>query len=294
MTNYTYYQTPFAPKAALLIVHGMAEHQGRYAKFAAFLAEQGIAVMTFDHLGHGKPAQARQSLGFMGNPKPADRMIAHVMAHVDRLAAASPDVPLFILGHSMGSFLTRCLLGRYGQRFAGAILVGTSSANPLAGKFLPIAQLANRLRPRATNVAFEKILNLVNNLPFRHEPDLQGVNWLNSDAASVRQYLADPLCGFAFTNNGYYALLQLMHEGTSPNWSMQVPKTLPMLFVSGQDDPIGQMGKGLPKITKALNAHGFHHVTAQQYPGMRHEILLEPNHQVVYDAILAWLTAQIG
>ena len=291
MKNHIYYQTVAPPRAALLIVHGMAEHQGRYAEFAQVLADQGIAVLTFDHLGHGKPAQASNTLGFMGNPQPAELMIGHVMQHADRLAAAYPDMPQFILGHSMGSFLTRCLLGRFGQCFDGAILVGTSTHNPLASLFLPMTKTANRLAPRSRNRVFEKILNSVNNVPFRHEPNLEGFNWLNSSPERIKEYLADPLCGFPFTNNGYYALMALMEEGTGEHWAKNIAKTLPMLFISGQDDPIGQMGKSIPKIVQNLNEQGFLHIAAKQYPGMRHEVLLEDDRQQVYQDILDWLAS---
>lgn len=290
MKDYTYFQPKSIPIASLLVVHGMAEHQGRYAEFAQFLADHDIAVMTFDHLGHGQQAKDTDTLGFMGNPEPNENMLTHVMNHADRLASEYPDIPQFILGHSMGSFITRCLLGRYGKMFDGAIIMGTSATNPLNTLAVPLTQRLNSLASHRTNPVLDKLLNKLNNFPFRHEQDLQGFNWLNSDANAVKTYLADPLCGFPFTNNGYAALMTLMAEGTGKHWADDIPTTLPLLFVSGKDDPIGQMGKGIPTIVNDLKHRHFTHITVKQYPMMRHEILQELERQQVYDDILTWLT----
>jgi alpha-beta hydrolase superfamily lysophospholipase len=194
----------------------------------------------------------------------------------------------------MGSFIVRCILQRYGERFAGAIIMGTSDFNPLVNLFVPVTKNLNHFATRRTNPVLDKILKQFNNLPFRKEPDLQGFNWLNSDPKQVKTYLDDKLCGFQFTNNGYFALMSLMQAGTNKHWYQQVPRQLPMLFVSGKDDPVGQMGKGIARIVKRLQQNNFTSVSMQQYEAMRHEILLEPNHQQVYDDILAWLTHHIN
>lgn len=292
--NYTFYLPKVTPVATLLIVHGMAEHQGRYQPFAQFLANHDIAVLTFDHLGHGQRAYDNGCLGYMGNPNPAELMIDNVMDHAQLIAEKYPDLPHFILGHSMGSFIVRCILQRYGERFDGAVIMGTSDFNPLANLFVPITKNLNHFTTRRTNPVLDKILNQFNNLPFRKEPDLQGFNWLNSDPKQVKAYLDDKLCGFQFTNNGYFALMSLMQAGTNKHWYQQVPRQLPLLFVSGKDDPVGQMGKGITRIVKRLQKNNFASVSMQQYEAMRHEILLEPNHQQVYDDILAWLTHHIN
>lgn len=294
-SNYHYYlpKNNYLPKntpiATLLIVHGMAEHQGRYSDFAQFLAEHQIAVLTFDHLGHGQQAYDNNCLGYLGNPNPAELMIDNVMDHANLLAQKFPSVPHFILGHSMGSFIVRCIIQRFGEQFDGAIIMGTSDFNPLASAFVPITKNLNRFTSKRTNAALDKALNTFNNLPFRKEPDLKGFNWLNSNPKQVQAYIDDKLCGFQFTNNGYFALMALMQEGTQKDWFKKVPKNLPLLFVSGKDDPIGQMGKGVPRIAKRLAKNQFKAVTVKQYPTMRHEILLEDNHQLVYEDILAWM-----
>lgn len=288
MQNSTLYQSP-TPKATLLIVHGMAEHQGRYREFAEFLAGNGIVVMTFDHLGHGKTALENHSLGYMGNPNPHELMLDNVMTYARQLTDSHSNLPHFILGHSMGSFITRCIIGRFGDEFDGAILMGTSSPNPLNKAFVALTRLMNNAYPHWPNRTFDKILNRINNAPFRKQPNLHGFNWLNSNPEQVKAYIADPLCGFPFTNNGFFSLMSLLDEGTSHNWWQNVPTNLPMLFVSGEDDPIGQMGKSIPRIVNDLQKHGFTDITATQYHKMRHEILLETDKQQVFNDTLYWL-----
>ena len=286
-----------SPIATLLIVHGMAEHQERYAQFAQFLADHAIAVMTFNHLGHGLEAQKNKQLGYMGNPNPAEKLKFNSMKYANELRAQYPDIPHFILGHSMGSFVVRSLLRNHSAEFDGAVLMGTSSPNPINIPLLKITQLLNSLSPKKINAVLDKVLNQVNNQPFAEEakntPELLRLNWLNSNPEHVKKYVEDPLCGFPFTNNGYFGLMRLMYEGTNKNWSQEITVDLPMLFISGEDDPIGQMGKGIPIIVSDLKERGFEDVSEKQYAGMRHEILQEDDHQKVYDDILQWLVKHI-
>lgn len=277
------------PKASLLIVHGMTEHQAMYADFAQFLAAQGIAAMTFDHLGHGQDAFDNQSLGYIGNPEPAELMLSNVKTHANTLADQYPNLPHFILGHSMGSFITRCLINRHPSAFDGAVIMGTAMHTPSTSASLKITQLYNKLAPREQNLKFLKLMGKINSAPFRHEPNLMYMNWLNSNPARVKENMEDPLFGFAFTNNGYYAVMALMQEATSKQWWQRIPKNFPMLFVSGKDDPIGLIGIAVPHIAKELTAHDFSHISYHLYPHMRHQILQEDDKQVVFDDVLKWL-----
>lgn len=288
-TFYTIFTPKIPPKATLLIVHGMTEHQGRYYQFAQFLAENGIIAMTFDHLGHGERGKQTGKLGFMGNPHPAQLLIDDVMQHAEFLANHFPNLPRFILGHSMGSFITRCLLQQHHSDFSGAILMGTSDANPQILPFIPLTRLLNKTLSKQTNIPLALLLNKLINRPFAKDADLQNFNWLNQNPQHIYDYLKDPLCGFAFTNNGFYALLTLMYHGTRKNWALNISKTLPMLFISGEDDPVGQMGKGIPQIVQELHIQDFADIRFHQYPKMRHDILQEDNHLQVYQDILIWL-----
>lgn len=285
------------PTAALLLVHGMVEHAGRYADFAEFLAAQGVVVQTFDQLGHGMRAAQMGDLGYMGLPDPAKRILDYTRAQYDALAYDYADLPKFILGHSMGSFVARALLPSLTEQpnaqLAGAILMGTSDANPLANAFLPITRALNVIAPQQDSAVLDGLLRRVTNLPFWRERDKNHLNWLNTDREQIQRVIDDPLMMFHFSYNGFYALMELMARATPADWAQGVRRDLPMLWVSGQDDNVGQMGKALPRIVKRLREQAFSDVAYKQYAGMRHEILFDPNHAQVYDDIAAWLKQHV-
>lgn len=290
MSRTKIYQPKITPTATLLIIHGMAEHQSRYHDFAQFIADNGVVVMTYDQLGHGKQAAVDGQLGYMGNPDPNELVIDEAMRHAKQLAQQYPQLPHFVLGHSMGSFITRCIIRRDGAAFDGAIVMSTSSPNPLSKPSLALTNVLNKLAPRLKNPILSNMLNHINNLPFIKEKNMQGFNWINSDRQEIQQYIDDPLTGFTFTNNGFYSLMALMAEGTDKNWAEGVPKNLPILFVSGTDDPVGQMSKGVPNIVNDLQQRHHTDISYHLYQGMRHEILHEPAHDTIYKNIINWLT----
>ena len=248
--------------ATLLIVHGMAEHSGRYAEFAQFLADNGIAVATYDQLGHGQTVKSADDLGFFAEEHPVQSLLKDVIIMADSLKARHPNVPHFVMGHSMGSFIVRNVLKHHAQNFTGAILMGTADANVM------------------NKVLNSKLDNRISSSEFA---------WLNEDPAAIEAYEADPLTGFDFTNNGFLTLFTLMDAGLNKNWATTIAKGFPMLLVSGENDPIGDMGKGIRKIASRLEKQNFSDVELQLYPHMRHEPLHEQNKALVYQDILEWI-----
>lgn len=292
-THYLHH-TFFTPKdndvkATLLIVHGMAEHSGRYADFAQFLADNGIAVATYDQLGHGQTIKAADELGFFGHEHPVQSLLKDVIIMANALSARHPKVPHFIMGHSMGSFIVRTVLKHHAQAFAGAILMGTSDANPLAKVVLPINKILAKAAPKKPNTLFADTMNKMLNSKLDNPISSSQFAWLSEDTANIEAYEADPLTGFAFTNSGFLALFTLMQAGLHKGWAKTIVKDFPMLFISGENDPIGNMGRGVRKLVKNLQKQGFNHVDARLYPNMRHEPLHEQNHSLVYRDILKWL-----
>ncbi|WP_407483911.1 alpha/beta fold hydrolase [Elizabethkingia meningoseptica] len=288
------YYTLFRPetgnvKASLLILHGMQEHSGRYTAFARYMAGQGIAVITYDHLGHGKTAKNRNDLGFFQITAPAQQVIDDAENIADYLESLFPDVPHFILGHSMGSFIARCLLQQAGKRFKGAIIVGTGGkvTGAKAGKTL--TALLNKIKPRYRSPFINKFFNKENNKRFRNEPDEQGTNWLSTDTNNRQAFLQDNLCGVNFSINGFYTLLCLNVQATKRHWAKSLPEDFPLLFISGTDDPIGNFGKGIIQTVTDLERDGFKDITMKLYTGMRHEILNETGKQQVYEDICNWI-----
>ncbi|WP_201590338.1 alpha/beta fold hydrolase [Psychrobacter fozii] len=275
--------------ATLLIVHGMAEHSGRYSDFAQFLADHGIAVATYDHLGHGKTVKTEADLGFFGDEHPVQSLLKDVIIMADTLKNRHPDVPHFVLGHSMGSFIIRNVLKHHAGTFAGAILMGTADANPLTKVLLPVNKILAKVASRKQNPVFAKVMNKVLNSKLEDRISSSEFAWLTEDPAAIEIYEADPLTGFDFTNNGFMTLFSLMETGLNKNWATTIAKNFPMLFISGEDDPIGDMGHGIRKIVTRLNKKNFSNVDIQLYPNMRHEPLHEKDHEIVYQDILEWI-----
>lgn len=277
--------------ATLLIVHGMAEHSGRYADFAQFLAEHGIAVATYDQLGHGKTVKSAKDLGFFGHEHPVQSLLKDVIIMADSLKARHPTVPHFVMGHSMGSFIVRNVLKHHARDFTGAILMGTADANPLTKVLLPVNKLLAKAAPKKPNTILANAMNKVLNSKLNNRISSSQFAWLNEDPAAVEAYEADPLNGFTFTNNGFMTLFTLMEAGLNKNWASTIAKDFPMLLISGENDPIGDMGRGIRKIASRLEKQHFSKVSVQLYPHMRHEPLHEKNNNVVYQDILDWLNS---
>ena len=300
-TSHYLHHTFFAPtasateiKATLLVVHGMSEHSGRYADFAQFLADKGIAVATYDQLGHGKTVKSASELGFFGEEHPVQSLLKDVIVMADSLKAKHPEVPHFIMGHSMGSFIVRTVMKHHSQDFAGAILMGSADADPLTKVMLPINKLLAKVAPKRPNTVFAKAMNKIFNSKLDNRISSSDFAWLSENQASIDAYEADPLAGFNFTNNGYMTLFNLMESALNKNWANTIAKDFPMLFVSGKNDPVGNMGKGIDKVVNRLNEQGFTSVEVKLYPHMRHEPLHELEKQLVYQDILEWMNSQLS
>jgi len=287
------HNTLYAPKntakATLLIVHGMTEHSGRYEKFAQYLAEQDIAVLTYDQLGHGRSINNADELGYFSKSYPVQTLLKDVIIMADTLKRQYPDVPHFIMGHSMGSFIVRNVLQVHSSEFAGAIIMGSSDYNPLIKAALPIAKVLNQLKPKRPNPFFATIMSKMFNAQLKDKTSDSDFAWLSLNQAAVAEYENDPLCGFDFTNNGFWTLFSLMDTGLTKNWAETIDPNFPMLFISGENDPVGNMGKGIRKLTKRMKKQGFNHLSQQIYPLMRHEPLHEEDNQQVYQDLYDWI-----
>lgn len=282
---------PNSVKATLLIVHGMSEHSGRYSDFAQFLADHGIAVATYDQLGHGQTVKVPDELGFFGNEHPVQSLLKDVIIMADALKARHDNVPHFIMGHSMGSFIVRTVLKHHANDFSGAILMGTADANPLLKLLLPLNKILAKAAPKKPNTLLAEIMNKVLNSKLDNRISSSEFAWLSEDTANIEAYEADPLAGFIFTNNGFLTLFTLMQAGLHKGWASTINKDFPMLFVSGENDPIGNMGRDIRNIISNLQSQGFSNANSRLYPNMRHEPLHEQHHNVVYRDILHWIRA---
>lgn len=279
------------PMAILQISHGMAEFIQRYHEFAEFLTKNGFLVVGNDHLGHGRSVGHPENYGYFSDGNSKDYVVEDVKQLHDSIKEKYPDLPYFILGHSMGSFIVRNYLQKYGHTVDGAILMGTSGPKPELEFLLPILKILNRIAPHKRNTLIDQ-LAFGKFKTYFSENDSE-FNWLSQNQENVAWYEEHPQTGFTFTNNGFFTLFSLLHAGTKNGWTSTIPKDLPILVISGEDDPVGDMGKGVRRVFRELEEAGFHDSAFCSYPNMRHEILMEDNASLVYSDILDWLSRHL-
>ncbi len=279
-----------SPKAVLQISHGMMEYVARYDAFAQYLCDRGWYVVGNDHLGHGKSVQSASEYGFFNEKYGNVCVLGDMHTLRQRTAKKYPDVPYFMLGHSMGSSLMRQYIQMYGNGLAGVILMGTvadhAKASLVFGKRL--------CRLMAVCRGWHYRSRLVDGLalgPFnkKFRPARTQADWVTSDHEMLERYASDPLCSFRFTVNAYYSMFQGMLTTQKKESVYMIPKTLPILFASGADDPVGDFGKGVRKIYEQYRSAGIQDVTLRLYTGDRHELLNETDRQQVYVDLYEWL-----
>lgn len=292
------YHTFFIPKgnitATLLIVHGMSEHSGRYADFAQFLADNGVLVATYDQLGHGQTVKDKYELGFIDEKHPVQALCKDVVIMADKIkdkarTLTDRPTPHYIMGHSMGSFIVRTVLTHHATSFDGAIIMGTGNSFGLINRFALTALGAmNYINPKRPNARFATLLNHYLLSQIRSPISASPFAWLAENTDSIKTFEADPLCGFAFSNNGFVALQALIKKATSPTWYAHTPTDFRILLISGKDDPVGRMGQDIDELQSELIRAG-QNVRTHLYPNMRHEPLHETDKDRVYGDVLAWL-----
>ena len=277
-------------KAVLQLCHGMVEYIRRYDEFAEFMCSRGYYVVGNDHLGHGKSVQSKSEYGFFNEKYGNACVIGDMHTLRQRTMKKYPDVPYFILGHSMGSLLVRQYIQLYGNGLSGAVLLGVVSdqkkAVLLCGKRLCRLMAAFRGWHFRSRFIDGMVLGSYNK---KFKPARTRVDWMTSDREHLDAYVADPLCSFVFTVNAYYSMFTGMLNMEKKESIYMIPKTLPILFASGTDDPVGNFGKGVRKIYEQYKAAGLQDVTLRLYAGDRHELLNETDRQQVYQDLFDWL-----
>ena len=279
-------------KAILQIAHGMVEYIERYEAFARFMTDNGYMVVGNDHLGHGSSVPPSGTLGFFGHHHGWSVLIDDVAKLTDKMKKRWPNLPYFLLGHSMGSMVARLYLTRYGQKIDGCILSGSPAAHTVT----PIAiQIANSAI-RTYGPLYRSCM--INNLVFgRYNariPNCQSpFDWLTRDRAVVSLYQSDAKCNFIFTASGFRDLLFLEQKCNRMSNIRKTPHNLPVLFLSGDADPVGNYGNGVKKIAAAYRAAGCRNIDVIFYKGGRHEILNEINKEEIYEDVAQWIAKSV-
>ncbi|MGX7202731.1 alpha/beta hydrolase [Enterococcus plantarum] len=273
------------------IIHGMAEYIERYHDFAKYLNDVGFVVVGHDHLGHGESVLHDQPKhGYFGKGEPVTFVLDDIHQVEEWIGENFPNLPHFMLGHSMGSFALRNYLQLYRSEISGAIFMGT-------GKNAAMLSVALSLTKGLNLTAPEKQNKWLDHMAFgsfsKQFPEESRFNWLSRNQENVKEYENDPLTGFTFTNNGFYTLFRLVDGANREGWAQNIDQDLPILVISGEQDPVGDFGKGPRKVAKELDEAGIKDVSLVLFAELRHEILLENEKTEVYKAIGAWLQKRL-
>lgn len=280
------------PKALLVVAHGMAEHSARYESFARYFAEKGYAVYLNDHAGHGKSARIK---GHFADENGWESVVKDIGALMDEAQGEHPGLPVILMGHSMGSFLSRSFISRQGSRLTGCILCGTMGKNPGVAFGKALASLQCQLKgPLSKGTFLDKLAMGGYNKGIANP--VNQFAWLSTVEQVCREYAEDEYCGFVFTAAGYRDLFTGISQISSKKWAQAVPKELPIYLVAGDKDPVGNYGKGPAQVEKMLLEAGCKNVKLHLYAGMRHELLNEACRQTVMEDLLArtelWISGE--
>lgn len=281
------------PRAIIQIVHGIAEHINRYDDFMLFLANNGFAVAGDDHLGHGQSVTSPEELGFFDDENGWDRVVADVGTLREMMHGEFPDVPYIFFGHSMGSFLTRTFIIQNPDKYDAAIISGTGhQAKALVYSGLALGNAVVKLHGARAD---GKTLNDIAFGTYNRKVDfpMTDFDWLSRDYENVKKYIADPMCGFVCKASLYRDMLSGVKFVTDQRNIDKMSKEQPIYFMSGDNDPVGDYGKGVDRAYKAFCKAGLHDVMIRLYPGGRHEMLNETNKDQVYQDILNWLNEKL-
>lgn len=282
------------PVAVLQIAHGISEYILRYEPFAQYLTEQGFAVVGNDHIGHGLSV-AEGAPWFHFGPQGSWNYVVDDLEQLRKLTHSQfPDLPYFLLGHSMGSFLARTYLIRYPGTVNGAVIMGTGHLSPTVTATAMAAICGECHRNgenRPSELATRASFGIYNR---RFAPNRTAMDWLSANPDNVDAYLADPLCQGNATAGLFREMLSGIRFVCDSANIRKMNHHTPVLFVSGDMDMVGDCGKGVKRAVDAFRKAGMEDVTVKLYPGLRHEILKEAEHEQIQRDIYGWLTEKAG
>ena len=294
-TDVTYfiYKPLNPPKAILQISHGMCEYVERYNHFIDFLTSQDILVCGNDHIGHKNSVNSKEDLGYFA-PKDGWTFLPKDLAKLTHIMKEEyKDLPIFLFGHSMGSFIARAYIAKYGNLINGAIICGTAGSNPILGLGSFLISIVKAFKGERYRSKF------LDNIMFgsynkKYENVRTTKDWLTKDEAIVDKYLNDEYCTFIFTTSAFKDLSLLLGYVSSDSWYNAIPKNLPLYLISGSMDPVGNWSKGVIEVKNRLEAQKLSDFSYKLYPDYRHEILNEVGKEEAYDDILNFIDTHIS
>ena len=276
---------PENPRFCLQITHGMAEHKRRYIPFMEYIASLGGACIISDMRGHGETSNPADYGYFGENGVEATLSDLHQIGLV--LRQKYPGLPMILFGHSMGSLVARSYAAGHDHHLAALILSGEASNNPAVGAGLFLTRLMALFRgDRYRSPLIESMSTGAYDKAF---PEGEKFQWLSVNEENRQKYIEDPGCGFPFTLNGYDTLFSFMKRTYSPKFYHVWRKDMPILFLSGEEDPVMEDKKAFEDAVRFMRDMGYRNVRSKLYPGMRHEILMESERETVYADVVAFI-----
>ena len=296
VSNVTYYilvPEEVEIRGIVQISHGMCEYFSRYTTFAKYLCSLGFIVCGNDHIGHGASVSRPSELGFFAARDGWKYLVDDVKQLTDLMQRRYPQLPYFLLGHSMGSLVARLYLTDYGEKLAGCILTGTVGPNAAAISAAHLADSIARTRGMTYRSGF--LSDLVFKGYNRKIKDPHSVfDWLSRDESVVSLYQSDEKCNFVFTATGFRDLFTLIAKANASHTFRHTPRRLPLLFLAGDKDPVGKYGEGVRRVVNLYRGAGVKNIEVIFYKDARHEVLNELGRLDAFADISRWLEAQLS
>ena len=274
------------PEGIIQVSHGMCEYFGRYLHFADFMADNGFIVCGNDHLGHGDSVATDDELGYFSHENGWQNVVSDLYTLTGIVKEKYPDIPYFLFGHSMGSFMARAYSISHADCLNGTVFCGTSGGMIAIDKIIAVIQKIKKIK--GERFRSDKVYKLAFDGYNKKIPDSASKNdWISRDKDIVDRYNNDPECTFNFTLNGYENLMDVLKYVSDDVWFSEYNKELPTLLIAGDADPVGDYGKGVYKVFNRLSENSCN-VSMKLYSGARHELLNETNRLEVYNDLLTF------
>jgi len=290
MIYYTEWKTDIEnPKGNVVLVHGMAEHVNRYSIFAESLLNNGYNVFGYDQRGHGYSAKTESDLGYIDKDTGWDTYIEDLKLIIDLVGKENPNDKLFLLGHSMGSFVARDFAVRNPELIDGLIVSGSTDMlliDMLLG--VTMAKIEQMIRGKNENA--KNVDQFIGSrLNGKFKDTRTKFDWLSSNEENVDNYIKDPFCGFCPKTSFYLAFFKGLIKLHDPSTYSKISKNIPVLMLSGQQDPVTNMGLGTIRLFDKFKENGVSDIKMKIYPDMRHEIFNESGKSIVFHDVIDWI-----
>ena len=280
-------------KGIVQIVHGMAEESSRYDYLAKKLNEEGFVVYGDDHRGHGETASSREELGYISDEDGFHWMVNNLKQINGIIKREYPNLPIVLLGHSMGAFLSQRYAELYGDSIDYLVLTGTN------GKPKIITKLGIKVAKRdITKYGRRHVGRYINKLAFNafnnnFKHTRTQFDWLSSVDEEVDNYIKNDLCGFKYPSSFYYDLINGLWTIHKDENLCRIPESLPIYIFAGDKDPVGYNGKGIISLFNCFKGLVINDVSYKLYKDGRHEMLHEYNKDEVISDLVLWLNKRI-